>query len=121
MVRTALFWLVCSLIVLTLGPVFIIVGCFDKSKKITDKIACFWVKSLILISGIKIEIEDKEILKVGDIKVEVKKSGNIALATASYKGKIEQAVLILPSVHENELISVLLKKEKSKKSNTKSR
>ncbi len=66
MVRTVLFWLVCSLIVLTLGPIFIIVGCFDKSKKITDKIACFWVKTLILVSGIKIEIEDKEKLKLFD-------------------------------------------------------
>lgn len=66
MIRTIIFWLVCSLIVLTLGPVFILVGSFDRSKRITDKIACFWVRSLILVSGIKIEVENRDRLQMFD-------------------------------------------------------
>ncbi|MGB9667857.1 MAG: lysophospholipid acyltransferase family protein [Thermosulfidibacteraceae bacterium] len=66
MVRTGIFWFVCALIVLILGPVFVLLGYIDKSKRTTDILALFWVNTLLFIASTEIDVRDGRRLKLYD-------------------------------------------------------
>ncbi len=63
MIRTVLFWLVCSGMVLVLGPPFILMSYFDRRKIVMNKIVLLWSWILLKIAGVKLHIENEEMLK----------------------------------------------------------
>ena len=62
MIRTVIFWFVCSLIVAVLGPVFIVLTFIDRKKRIPAWIATFWCWCLVKIAGVRIKIKGEEVL-----------------------------------------------------------
>ncbi len=61
--RTVLFWLVCSGIVALVGPFFIAVSYLDKKRRFSHKIIVFWAWCLLKIAGVRLEVQNGEILR----------------------------------------------------------
>lgn len=62
MLRTALFWLACALIVLVLGPLFIFFAYVEPRRRIANALALFWCWTLVKIAGVRLRVENREAL-----------------------------------------------------------
>ena len=60
MIRTAIFWFVCALIVLTLGPVFILLSYIEPKRRLAAKLALFWCWCLVKIAGVEVKVKGRE-------------------------------------------------------------
>lgn len=63
MIRTVVFWLVCVVLVIVLGPLFLFFAYIDRSSRLSDSLAVLWSFILLQVAGVRVRCINGEYLK----------------------------------------------------------